>query len=403
MKYFFDKKNNLFRSLAIAAIIMSVFFPLTNYAQKDFQKKCQTQMILAETGTVIELPEGNFSLTNTLSLEGKKKITIRGKGMDKTILSFKNQTDGAEGIRVSDGSDILLEGFTVQDAKGDAIKTMHVTGISFHDVKVEWTGAPGPDNGGYGLYPVQCETVVIDKCIAIGASDAGIYVGQSKDIIVKNSKAYHNVAGIEIENSLHAEVFNNEAVENTGGILVFDLPDLIQKKGGQVKVYNNSIHDNNFENFATKGNIVAAVPSGTGLMILATKGVEVYKNTISNNQSAGTAIISYFTTGKPIKDKNYDPFPSAISIHDNIYERKNGLPVGKDPLSFIIGKKFGEEVPHILYDGIRNPQLLDAQGKWISGQCISIVNNKGQSIANLDAEHGFKNMEKADHSFNCNN
>ena len=79
------------------------------------------------------------------------------------------------------------------------------------------------------------------------------------------------------------------------------------------------------------------------------------------------------------------------------------MPVGKDPLSFIIGKKFGEEVPHILYDGIRNPQMLDAQGKWIPGQCISIVNNKGQSIANLDAEHGFKNMENADNSFNCNN
>jgi parallel beta-helix repeat protein len=100
----------------------------------------------------------------------------------------------------------LLEGFTVQDAKGDAIKTMHVTGITFRNVKAEWTGIPGPDNGGYGLYPVQCERVLIDQCEAIGASDAGIYVGQSKDIVVKNSKAFHNVAGIEIENSLRAEV-----------------------------------------------------------------------------------------------------------------------------------------------------------------------------------------------------
>ena len=100
MKYSFNKINNLFRNLTIAALIIFLSFPLTNYAQKDFQKKYQTQMILAETGTIIELPEGSFSLTNTLSLEGKKKITIRGKGMDKTILSFKNQTDGAEGIRL---------------------------------------------------------------------------------------------------------------------------------------------------------------------------------------------------------------------------------------------------------------------------------------------------------------
>ena len=372
-------------------------------AQKEFQKKYQSQMILADSGTVIELPEGRFTLTNTLSLEGKKKVTLRGKGMDKTILSFKGQTDGAEGIRVSDGADIILEGFTVQDAKGDAIKTMHVTGITFHQVRTEWTGTPGPDNGGYGLYPVQCQGVTIDQCESIGASDAGIYVGQSKDIVVKNSKAFHNVAGIEIENSLRALVYDNEAYENTGGVLVFDLPDLIQKKGGDVKVYNNKIHDNNYVNFAPKGNIVATVPSGTGLLILATKGVEVFNNEILNNQSVSTGIISYFTTMKPIKDKNYDPYPSAISIHNNLYERKPGIPISTDPLGTIVGKKFGENVPHILYDGIKNPKMLDANGKWLAGQCINIQNNKNQSIANLDVEHGFMAMARADDAFNCNN
>jgi len=372
------------------------------YAQKDFQKKYQSQMILAEQGTVIELPEGTYTLTNTLSLEGKKKITIRGKGMNKTILSFKGQTDGAEGIRVSDGSDILLEGFTVQDAKGDAIKTMHVTGITFRDVKAEWTGTPGPENGGYGIYPVQCKQVLIDRCTAIGASDAGIYVGQSEDIVVKHSTAYHNVAGIEIENSLRADVFENEAYDNAGGLLVFDLPDLILKKGGQVKVHHNKIHDNNYVNFAPKGNIVATVPSGTGLLILASKEVEIYQNEILNNQSVGTGIISYFTTGKPIKDKDYDPFPSAIAIHDNLYERKAGPPVGTDQLSQLLGSKYGDQVPHILYDGIKNPSLLDANGNWVAGQCISIVNNKNQSVVNLDAAHQFKGMAIVSEGFDCN-
>ncbi len=391
--------------MRLSPFLLFVFIgiPAVTFCQKDFQKKYQSLFILAEDGDVVELPEGVFELTNTLSLEGKKKVTIRGKGMNKTILSFKNQTDGAEGIRVSDGSDIVLEAFTVQDAKGDAIKTMHVKGITFRNVKTEWTGTPGPENGGYGLYPVQCQGVLIDQCEAIGASDAGIYVGQSKDIVVKKSKAYHNVAGIEIENSLNAEVFENEASENTGGILVFDLPDLVQKKGGQVKVYNNNIHDNNYINFAPQGNIVASVPSGTGIMILATKGIEIYQNKIINNQSAGTLIISYTTTGKKIKDKLYDPFPSAISIHDNVYERKIGLPVGKDPLGMILGRKFGENVPHLIFDGIKNPTLLDSTGKWIAGQCISIVNNKNQSIVTLDAENNFKNIERADDSFKCDN
>ena len=391
--------------MRLSPFLLFVFIgiPAVTFCQKDFQKKYQSLFILAEDGDVVELPEGVFELTNTLSLEGKKKVTIRGKGMNKTILSFKNQTDGAEGIRVSDGSDIVLEAFTVQDAKGDAIKTMHVKGITFRNVKTEWTGTPGPENGGYGLYPVQCQGVLIDQCEAIGASDAGIYVGQSKDIVVKKSKAYHNVAGIEIENSLNAEVFENEASENTGGILVFDLPDLVQKKGGQVKVYNNNIHDNNYINFAPQGNIVASVPSGTGIMILATKGIEIYQNKIINNQSAGTLIISYTTTGKKIKDKLYDPFPSAISIHDNVYERKIGLPVGKDPLGMILGRKFGENVPHLIFDGIKNPTLLDSTGKWTAGQCISILNNKNQSIVTLDVENNFKNIERADNSFKCDN
>jgi len=382
-------------------LLLFIGISFVTFAQKDIQKKIQSQLILAEDGAIIELPAGTFYFTNTLSLEGKKNIQIKGKGMDKTILSFKDQTDGAEGIRVSDGADILLDGFTVQDAKGDAIKTMHVKGITFKSVKTEWTGEPGPKNGGYGLYPVQCEGVTIDKCVAIGASDAGIYVGQSKEIVVKNSKAYHNVAGIEIENSLNADVFGNEAYDNAGGLLVFDLPNLVQKKGGNVKVHHNNIHNNNFPNFAPKGNIVAMVPTGTGLMILATKNVEIFKNKIINNQSVGTAIISYYSTSKPFKDKQYDPYPSAISIHNNIYKRKTGLPVSKDMLSSVVAKSFGENVPHIIYDGVKNPKLLDAQGGWTPGQCISIVKNKNQSIANLDVEHGFKSIGLFNDSFNC--
>ena len=156
--------------------IGTIVFSMQGLAQADVQKKLQKQLILADAGAVIELPEGVFEFTNTLSLEEKKKITIRGKGMNKTKLSFKGQTDGAEGIRVSNCDDIVLEGFSVQDAKGDAIKTMHVNNITFRDVKTEWTGTPGPENGGYGFYPVQCDGVMIDKCEAMGASDAGIYV-----------------------------------------------------------------------------------------------------------------------------------------------------------------------------------------------------------------------------------
>ena len=42
-----------------------------------------------------------------------------------------------------------------------------------------------------------------------------LYIGQSENIIVKNSRAEFNVAGIEIENSYYADVFDNHAENNT--------------------------------------------------------------------------------------------------------------------------------------------------------------------------------------------
>ncbi|GAB2557542.1 parallel beta-helix domain-containing protein [Spirosoma aerophilum] len=375
----------------------------TLYAQPAIQKRYQTNLIMADDGSTIDLDAGTFTFTGSLSLQDKKRIVIRGKGIDKTVLSFKGQTDGAEGLRVSNSESIVIENLTIQDTKGDGIKTMNVKGILFRNVKVEWTGPPKAENGGYGLYPVQCENVVIDGCTAIGASDAGIYVGQSRGIVVKNSKAYHNVAGIEIENSRNADVFDNEAYENTGGILVFDLPDLVQKQGGNVRVFNNFIHDNNLPNFAPQGNIVASVADGTGLLIMAANGVEVFNNRFVRNQSIGTGIISYLFTQLPVADKSYYPYSTAVSIHDNVYERNPGPPTSRGKWGELYKNilKTGPQVPHILHDGIMDPATVDKNGNPQPDRRICIRNNVNQSIINLDAGTGFKNMSRDAAPFNC--
>jgi parallel beta-helix repeat protein len=300
-------------------------------AQKDFQKKLQTQLIMVDDGGTIDLEEGKFTIDGTLSMEGKKHVTIRGKGIGKTILSYKGQQSGAEGIRITNAEDITLEDLSIEDAKGDCIKTMDVKGITFRRVWAGWTGKMSEKNGSYALYPVMCEKVLIEECTARGASDAGIYVGQSRNITVRNCKAYENVAGIEIENSWDAEVYNNEAYNNTGGILVFDLPDLKLKKGGNCKVYNNVVRDNNAVNFAPKGNIVGKVPQGTGILLLASTNVDVYGNKVINNRTVPTGVISYYITENPINDSSYYPYPTAIRIYDNEYskERKRATMKGR--------------------------------------------------------------------------
>lgn len=364
------------------------------HAQPDIEKQLQTLFIMAENNSVIELPEGNFKLDQSLWLDDKKNVIIRGKGMDKTILSFAGQISGAEGIKITNCSGIRIEQLTVQDTKGDGIKTQEVDGISFVKVKAEWTKGADEKNGGYGLYPVQCKNVLIDSCVARGASDAGIYVGQSSHIIVRNSLAIENVAGIEIENSLHADVYNNEATNNTGGILVFDLPDLIQKKGGYVRVYGNNVHENNHMNFAPKGNIVGKVPLGTGVMIMATNHVEIFNNQIRNNKTVGTAVVSYYISENPIKDSVYYPYPNEVYIHDNVYERRHEKATGKGRMGKLYRFKlrFGKNVPHIVYDGIVDKSK---PGK------LCIQNNKEETFANIDAENNFKNISRDVSAHRC--
>lgn len=368
---------------------------LASYGQKEFQKKFQNQFIEALDGSTITLPAGTFFLDASLSMDTKRNIIIKGAGQDKTILSFKGQISGAEGIKITNSYNITLEDLTVQDTKGDAIKTQMVENITFRNLKAEWTNGPSDKNGSYALYPVQCQNVLIDNCTAIGASDAGIYVGQSKHIIVRNSKAYQNVAGIEIENSLYADVYDNEAYNNTGGILIFDLPDLIQKEGGYIRVFRNNIHDNNHVNFAPKGNIVAKVPQGTGLMILATRNVEAFENKIVNNISAGTAIVSYYITENPINDKSYKPFPGEIFIHDNYYQRERVRATGKGRMGkmYRFKLRFGKNVPHILYDGIED--------KNNKNRNICLYNNENATFVNMDAENGFKNKSRDMSAYNC--
>ncbi len=364
------------------------------FAQPDKQKQLQRLFVEAVNSSTISLPEGNFQLDASLWLDGLEQVTIKGAGIDKTILSFKGQVSGAEGVKVTNCKKIVLEDFTVQDTKGDAIKTQQVDGLVFRRIKAAWTNGPNKNNGAYGLYPVQCDNVLIEFSEATGASDAGIYVGQSNYVIVRNCKAWENVAGIEIENTSYADVYDNESWNNTGGLLVFDLPDLLKKQGGYARLYNNIIRDNNHVNFAPKGNIVAKVPQGTGIMLMAANHVEVFNNTITNNISTGTAIVSYYISENPIKDSSYYPYPNNIYIHDNQYDRPRVKATSKGRMGqmFRFKLRFGKNVPHILYDGIEDKN---------QSTTICIRNNKNQSIANIKAANKFKGITRDEKPFDC--
>ena len=305
----------------------------------------QALLIKAKAGDTIEIGEGTFNFTEGLSLT-VDNVTIKGAGIDKTIISFKDQKGAGEGLLVtSDG--VTLTGFTMQDTKGDGIKSKGADNIVYKDLKVEWTGGPKAENGAYGVYPVESSNVLVDGVTVSGASDAGIYVGQSDNIIVRNSRAEYNVAGIEIENSSRADVYDNVATKNAGGILVFDLPNLPKKGGHSTRVFNNQIVENDTPNFAPPGNIVAGVPTGTGVLLMANRNVHVFGNTFDKNQTAHVMIVSY--TNEIKDDPEYNPLPRDFVIRDNTYGEGGNNPQGRlAPLVAVIGGK----LPPIVWDGV---------------------------------------------------
>jgi len=321
---------------------------ITIYPSADPYTEIQEALILANPGDIVHISEGFYKLEDSLSID-IDNLTLQGDGINKTILSFKDQMSGAQGLSVtSDG--VTLQDFAVEDAKGDAIKVKGVHGISFIRVRTEWTNGPNELNGAYGLYPVESKNVLIDSCVAIGASDAGIYVGQSENIIVKNSRAEFNVAGIEIENSYYADVFDNHAENNTGGILVFDLPDIPQQGGHHVRVFRNKSINNNTDNFAPEGNIVGEVPRGTGIIIQANSHVEIFENDIGGNDTVNIAIVTY---GYETEDENYYPHPRAIQIHNNRFTKSGNNPdLETGELAKILYELSDKNMPDIFWDGI---------------------------------------------------
>jgi parallel beta-helix repeat protein len=311
----------------------------------DAAEKLQEALILAEPGDEVVLEAGHYLLTDGLSLD-VDGVTVRGAGPARTILDFTGQQGSGEGLLVT-ADNVTLRDFAIENPKGDGIKSKGADNIIYHRIRVTWTNGPSPDNGAYGIYPVESTGILISHSEVSGASDAGIYVGQSSRITVRNSIATDNVAGIEIENSRDALVTDNFATRNTGGILVFDLPSLPVMGGGNVVVVNNLVTGNTTPNFAPPGNIVGNVPRGTGIMVMANENVWVDGNIVRDNPTAPFMVIAY---SQSFDDLRYNPYPRNVVIGENVVD--SGAADPALPGADMLLAAFGGALPPILWDGL---------------------------------------------------
>ncbi len=349
-------------------------------------------LIDARPGDVLFLKAGTYHVDGQLLLD-VPDVTLRGEGMERTILSFAAQADGGEGLLVT-ADHFTMADLALEDGPGDLIRLLGVDGVRLSRVRAEWTRGPATDNGAYGLYPVQCSDVLIEDSVVRGASDAGIYVGQSRNIVVRRNTVTENVAGIEIENSTGADVYDNTVTRNTGGVLVFNLPGLPVQNGNTTRIFANRIFANDTANFAAPGNIVGSVPAGTGVMIMANDGVEVFANELRDNGTVGVLVLSFNTAAvvagiqRP-DDPVYDPFSEGIFVSDNTFIGGGTNPdAATAELIRGVAPVVGEgPLPQIIIDGDVDSAKLVA-GALPAGLRTCVAEDEA-SVLDLDIAHGF--------------
>jgi parallel beta-helix repeat protein len=311
--------------------------------------------------------------------------------MDKSILSFKGQKQGAEGLLVT-ASDFTIEDVAIEDTKGDALKVNEGKNIAIRRVRTEWTGGPKTENGAYGIYPVQTTNVLIEGSVAIGASDAGIYVGQSKNVVIRNNTAERNVAGIEIENTFDADVYDNVATGNTGGILVFNMPNL-KNPGARTRIFKNRVSENNHPNFGHAGTAVSNVPAGSGVIVQSNDQVEIFDNDIIGNKTGNILIASFFSSGLSAEGiaADFDGFPEGVYVYDNRMSGGGSAP-GEEQLAALKTAAFGADgaFPDVLWDGVVDPaKQIDGATPahlriCVAGADVFSINPQGPAMVTAD-------------------
>src|SRR5258708_24165406 len=106
----------------------------------DVQEARQTALLDARPGDTVAIGAGRYELTDGLSLD-IAGVTVKGAGPEATILSFKGQKSAGEGFLITSNK-VTVRDLTVEDTKGDGIKSKGADQIIFVNLRVEWTGRP---------------------------------------------------------------------------------------------------------------------------------------------------------------------------------------------------------------------------------------------------------------------
>lgn len=345
---------------------------------------------------------GDFAVPGAaFTANGKRGLTLRGVdtgGGDMDIvgahLDFGDMGDAA--FELAAMTDLTIESIAVRNSGGDGIVVLGGERVVIDHVQVGWDAGPGGDNGLFGVRVTDVTDLRIADSDVQGASDAGIWAGESRRVVLTGNSVMGNVAGLEAENCEDVEIFGNLANGNTLGIFVLDLPNHAVKNGGRVLVHDNTVTDNNQANFAAPEALSASVPVGLGALVLSSDVVELRDNTFRGNDSTGVLVASFkvlsLLSNMPIVDPGYDPYPETIEIHDNVFEAN-----GTAPADLFVTLFKQTTMPAITWDGAVDAAKDNADGHL----SLCIHANGSADFIDLDALNLGANISKDASPHDC--
>ena len=267
----------------------------------------------AEPGDRVQILPGVYHESVVVDFDDIELVGVVENGQ-RPVLDGHGEMNDA--IMVS-GHNFLIQGIEMRNYKANGVVVNQAKNVTFRDVI-------GVNTGKYAVYPVQCDGVLIENCIATDVWDAGIYAGQCKNVEIRNCVAFRNTIGIEAENSENVLIHSNTTFNNSLGILIVLLPNLPSKIAENAMVTNNHVFDNNYPNKAPEGQIVSGVVPGTGVLVAAADKTEVTRNDIRGNGTFGilvAALTDSMEEGQQIGDRtitiDVEPNPDNNYIHGN--------------------------------------------------------------------------------------
>ena len=249
----------------------------------------QAAVDAAEPGDIIIVPPGTYResvrvLKDNITIVGPEKAIIDASGFVNGIhvgadifAPSRNPVCPATAVH-----NFTVIGLTVRNAEANGIFLSGVDGYVI---------ARGNyiDNGDYATYPSCSNNGHIVFNSAKGGADTCIYIGNDLSVSVSRNKATGCTVGIQIVNSSNFIVSDNIVTGNTAGILaiVDPLNPRIETSDGLIE--KNTVTNNNLPNTSTEGDL-NRIPSGTGILNVATDRLTIRKNKVTGNNTLGMAI-----------------------------------------------------------------------------------------------------------------